>query len=336
MERFVFNLSNELSKRDSIQVILYVWGTKQKITWGKWHEKIKFRQVPYSRYYQKNIAKLFYSFWSRIDTPDSFLINFLYHGETVLPKSTKIHYVLHSPASLIEHRYKDISTNLNEFEKLNFIAVSEGVKAEALPFLHALPIKVIHHGIDLSIFKPKRNYFSNKKLKIVTVAALESWKGIQHIISSFSNSYISQNFTYDVIGEGPYESRLKKMVTDSQLENSIKFLGSFENVESILPAYDIYCQLSEGEAFGISVIEAMACGLPTIVSDCPPFDKLFSDEVIKVAPKSIEDIIQKLKSLESDEIREEFGLKGKQYVHSNFSLEQMGHHYFNQIWGEAT
>ena len=331
MERFVYNLSNELSKRDYVQVVLYVWETKHQIMWGKWHEKIQIRQVPYSRYYQKIIAKIFYYFWSKIDSPNSFLINFLYHGESVLPKSSKIHYVLHSPASLIKHRYIDVSSKLIAFKNLNFIAVSEGVKAEAHPYFNSIPIKVIHHGLELSNFQPKRNYFSKNKLKIVTVAALESWKGIQHIISCFSNPHISQNFTYDIIGEGPYESILKKMVTDSQIETSVKFLGRVENVESMLPSYDIYCQLSEGEAFGISVIEAMACGLPTIVSDSPPFDKLFSNEVMKVSPNSIEEIIQKFMSLESEEIRKEFGVRGQQYVHSNFSIGQMAIKYFETL-----
>lgn len=319
-----------------MQVVLYVWESKKELKWGKWHEKIQIRQVPYTRYFQKIIAKFFYYFWSRIDSPDACIINFLYHGETVLPKSFKILYVLHSPATLIKHRYSYVSSKLNVFKNLNFIAVSESVKDEAHPYLKSLPIKVIHHGIDLSIFKSKRTYLSNKKLKIVTVAALESWKGIQHVISCFSNSHISQNFTYDIIGEGPFESNLKKMVTDSQLETSVKFLGHIENVESMLPTYDIYCQLSEGEAFGISVIEAMACGLPTIVSDCSPFDKIFSNEVIKVSPKSIEEIIQKFKFLESEKMRKDLGLKGRQFVSSNFSLEQMSKQYFSQIWGEAS
>ena len=319
-----------------MQVVLYAWETKKQIKWGKWHEKIQIRYVPYSRYFQKIIAKYFYFFWSRIDPPDSFLINFLYHGESVLPSSSKIHYVLHSPASLIKHRYTYISSKIKAFDNLNFIAVSDGVKTEAHHYLKSSPIKVIHHGIDLSIFQPKRSYYSNKKLRIVTVAALESWKGIQHIISSFSNSHISENFTYDIIGDGPYKSILKKKVVDSKLETSVIFLGHIENVESMIPSYDIYCQLSEGEAFGISVIEAMACGLPTIVSDCPPFDKIFSNEVIKVSPNSIEDIIQKFRILETEEKRKEFGLKGKEYVHSNFSLEQMSRQYFSQIWGEAT
>ena len=57
---------------------------------------------------------------------------------------------------------------------------------------------------------------------------------------------------------------------------------------------------------------------------------------IKVSPNSIEDIIQKFRILETEEKRKEFGLKGKEYVHSNFSLEQMSRQYFSQIWGEAT
>lgn len=319
-----------------MQIILYVWGTKNQVKWGNWHERIQIRQVPYTRFYQEFVARIFYYFWARVDSPDSFLINFLYHGETVIPKSSTINYVLHSPASLIKNRYINISSVKDEYERLSFIAVSDGVKKDAIPFLSPHPIHVIHHGIDLKKFSHKQNYKINGKIKIATVAALESWKGIQNIISSFSDPYILNKFSYDIIGEGPFESTLKEMVHDLQIESSIKFLGQIEHVESLLPSYDIYCQLSEGEAFGISVIEAMACGLPTIVSNCPPFDTLFSNEVLKVNPNSQEEIIKNLKFLKSEEVRMGYGNKGREYVHSNFSLEQMGHHYFNQIWGEAT
>jgi len=319
-----------------LQIILYVWGTKNQVKWGNWHERVQIRQVPYTRFYQEFVARIFYYFWARIDSPDSFLINFLYHGETVIPKSSTINYVLHSPASLIKNRYINISSIKKKYEKLSFIAVSDGVKKDAIPFLSPHPIHVIHHGIDLKKFPHKQNYKINGKIKIATVAALESWKGIQNIISTFSDPNISNNFAYHIIGEGPFESTLKEMVSDLHLDSSINFYGMVENVESLLPSFDIYCQLSEGEAFGISVIEAMACGLPAIVSNCPPFDILFSNEVLKVNPNSREELIQKLQSLELEEARMDFGKKGREYVYSNFTVEQMGLQYFNQIWGEAT
>lgn len=252
-----------------------------------------------------------------------------------MPKSKKIYYVLHSPASLIQHRYKYISLQKKVFRNLSFIAVSENVKQQSMPYIKPCKVHVIHHGIDLQLFTAKKDFTPNKKIRLLTVAALESWKGIQHIISIFKYSSISDRFTYDIIGKGPYEKSLKDLLTKYNIGKSISFLGSIDNVEAILPEYDIYCQLSDGEAFGISVIEAMASGLPTIVSNLPPFIEMFNNEVIKVNPYSKEEIIKSLESLLTMDKRKVLGSAGRYYVHSNFNVEKMGSDYINLLWGQG-
>jgi glycosyltransferase involved in cell wall biosynthesis len=63
------------------------------------------------------------------------------------------------------------------------------------------------------------------------------------------------------------ETELKRRVAQQGLEGSVRFTGSVGNVHEYLQAGDIFVFPSEREAFGISVIEAMACGLP-IVTTC--------------------------------------------------------------------
>jgi len=54
------------------------------VHWGQWHEKIKIRKVPFSRFYQTKIAKLFYRVWVKIDQPDLIICSFLWHGESAV------------------------------------------------------------------------------------------------------------------------------------------------------------------------------------------------------------------------------------------------------------
>ena len=61
------------------------------------------------------------------------------------------------------------------------------------------------------------------------------------------------------------EAELKAYVIANGLQDSVHFTGSVENVHEYLQVADIFVFPTENEAFGISLIEAMACGLPAIL-----------------------------------------------------------------------
>ncbi len=332
IERFSYDLANHLVRNFDMEIIIYSWSIHNKVEWGEWDDKIKHRFVPYIKYYQKFIAKLFYYFWIKIDKPDGFIINFLYHGESMLSNSKNIYYVLHAPASLIKKRYLYINHRSKSFKQLSYIAVSQFVKDEAKSYIQQNKIKVIHNGIDISRFNINREYENNDKIKILTVSALEDWKGIQNVISLFLDDLIKQKFEYHIYGSGPFEKNLKDMVKKHNLDLSIHFYGTVNHIEKIFQDYDVYCQLSDGEAFGFSIFEAMASGLPVIVYDIPPFDILIPSHVAKkVKHKSQKFLKEYLLEFSDVKKRKMIGLAGREYVREKFSLEKMASDYFHHI-----
>ena len=302
------------------------------VEWGDWESEVKFRFVPYSKYYQSFLAKIFYKIWSWYDSVDTYLINFLYHGELSIPQTSAIFYVLHSPATLIPKRYDFIQVEYQKNKNLKFISVSKFVKKSSEPYFPSNSNSVIHHGIDFEKINQKTEYRNNGKLKILTVAALESWKGIQHVISAFNSTIIQKNFVYHIIGEGPYREALYQEIIKYNVEDHVSFLGCQNKIESLYCNYDIYCQLSDGEAFGLSVIEAMSAGLPTIVYDIPPFDSLFqSDMIIKLDKNNDEDLRNNLLDLLSLRERQKIGVRGQKYVSKHFTLEKMANNYYDLL-----
>ena len=244
------------------------------------------------------------------------------------------YYVLHSPASLIPHRYEYIQEKANKFNQLSFIAVSDFVKQDAIQYFGKMKIEVIYHGIDLNRFNHSTNYQNSGKIKLLTISALEKWKGIQDLICILADDDLKNKFDYFIIGDGPYKHELIVVINNLNLSSTVHLLGSEDRIESLLPNYDIYCNLSDGEAFGLSLIEAMACGLPAIVYDIPPFDSLISSHVAKKVKNKSQTILKEcLVDLADKNERERFGKNGRNYVRENYSVEKMASNYYKLIVG---
>ena len=72
-----------------------------------------------------------------------------------------------------------------------------------------------------------------------------------------------------IIGEGPLEDELKTQSKEFKLETLIQFIGYRDNVDRYLFASDLFVLPSRYEGMSISLLEAMASGLPALVSDIP-------------------------------------------------------------------
>jgi glycosyltransferase involved in cell wall biosynthesis len=309
-------LANQLAKDYKLKIIIYTWGVNDKVDWGLWDERINIRIVPYLRYYQKLIAKIFYYLWVKIDRPDNIILNFLYHGETALPAPSNIYYVLHSPASLIPHRYEYIQEKANQFNQLLFIAVSDYVKQDALPYFGKIKIEVIYHGVDLNRFNHSTDYQISGKIKLLTISALEKWKGIQDLICILADDDLKNKFDYYIIGDGPYKQELIGVINNLNLSSNVHLLGSEDRIETL------------------SLIEAMACGLPAIVYDIPPFDSLIPTHAAKkVKNKSQTMLKEYLIDFVDMKERERIGKNGRNYVREHYSVEKMASNYYNLFIG---
>jgi len=332
IERYTFSLANQFAREFDIQIIIYTWKSKNNIEWGRWHDNILIRRVPYSRYYQQFLAQFWYNLWIRIDKPKKVMLNFLYHGEISLPKNLDYYYVLHSPRSQIPERYDFISKHIIKYKKLQFIAVSNTVENEARKVLKYNSIMVIHNGVDINYFTPKSSYADKRTLNLITLSALEERKGIQYIINALA--FINDNsITYTVYGDGPYEHRLQELIRANKLTNCIKILPSSDNVNELLNEADVFCLLSKGEAFPLGPLEAMSCGLPVLVSNYPPYNEFVGSDVgIQVNRDSIDEIRSALSQFKSAKTRKKMGSSGRNFVVTEYSWEKVSNQYYNYMF----
>lgn len=299
IERFCISLSKAFIDK-GYEVIIYAWGSNKEASCGSIDKRIKIRKVPYFRWYQEKIAVLFYRLWLWIDNPKVTILNFLYHGETSLPCKRKYLYVLHSPASQIPSRYEFVKQYIHKFENIHVVAISKVVEKEAKPYIGETPTSLIYNGTDTQLFQPSTQKMQNGKLNIITAAAFEERKGMHYIIKALADFKYREQIRYDIYGGGDeqYATYLAKLIKSCKLENIVSLKGSVGNIAELLPRYDLFALLSKGEAFALSPIEAMACGLLILVSDCPPFPEFvkpsFGRMVNRESVKEIQDFLVEL------------------------------------------
>jgi len=158
------------------------------------------------------------------------------------------------------------------------IVVSKGLQEELVEKFHIKKEKivVIHNSIDTMAIKQlteedlephHREIFRHPV--IINIGSLIGQKGHIHLIRAFKKAKETITDTKLVIlGEGILDSYLSQEVKKLDLENEVYFLGWQKNPFKFLARSKVFVLSSMYEGFGIVLLEAMACSVPVISSDC--------------------------------------------------------------------
>lgn len=160
--------------------------------------------------------------------------------------------------------------NLSKADKL--LSTSYTMKTEAGKYTKK-EILVTPFGIDVNRFKPEtvNNIFTNTEVVIGTIKTLEKIYGIEDLIKAFQIVKLKlpdRTIKLLLVGAGTQRKNLEHIAADLHLEKDIIFTGyvSHNEVDKYHKMLDIFVAVSLQESFGVSVLEASACGKPVIVS----------------------------------------------------------------------
>jgi glycosyltransferase involved in cell wall biosynthesis len=161
------------------------------------------------------------------------------------------------------------------------IAVSEAVAARLRAW--GIPdsrIAVIPNGIDATEFRfdPQRRRAARASLGIAAdalvvggVGRLEPAKNFDHLIWAVRQV---PGATLLLVGDGSARAELEQLAAAHGVADRVVFTGAVPHVRDMLCAMDVFASPSGQETFGLAVLEALACGLPTLYAVCPSLDEL--------------------------------------------------------------
>ena len=151
---------------------------------------------------------------------------------------------------------------------------------------------------DFSFEKRIESQDFSKRIKILFLARMQKEKGIYELIEAFQKlQYEFPKLELILAGNGTDFEEVKSHIVDVK---NIKLLGHVEGLEKakVFRESDIYCLPSYSEGLPVSVLEAMAFGLPVITTNVGGLKYFFKEDMGYTSiPKDVDDLIQKLRLL---------------------------------------
>ncbi len=130
-------------------------------------------------------------------------------------------------------------------------------------------VRYIPNGIDLSRFRPHppAPVDPGRPLVIGTVAALRTEKNVGRLVRAFALLPSDINARLIIVGDGPERASLSEIAQSRGIAERVTLAGHRTDTPALYAAFDIFALSSDTEQMPLSLIEAMAAGLPAATTD---------------------------------------------------------------------
>lgn len=217
-------------------------------------------------------------------------------------------------------------------KKVNAITVNDNREKLLHSEIFNRDVIIVHSGVDVGQFRPPNRKKGNNFLKILLIGVLFPSRRFEDAILALKivkeHGY---NSTLTIVGNDlirpDYNIFLRNLISKNGLDGDIVFLREVDD-ESLVGLYqksDVFIWPCDGNTYGLVALEAMACGLPVIVSDAAGVaGDLSEGKGAFIIPVRRPDLIaQKLIFLIlNPNIRKDMGLKARKFIENYMSWQK--------------
>lgn len=194
------------------------------------------------------------------------------------------------------------------------VANSEGLRALALDSAPDQAIEVVYNGVDTEAFRPGPRDWEG--LRVVCAARLIRRKGIEHLIEAVAKLE-GQDVRLTLVGKGNHEAALRAHAAALGVGERVAFAGHVAHAEmaEVYRRSDVFVLPSLNEGMSNTALEAMACGLPILMTDTGGALELLEDREngYVIRKRSPDDIAEKLRRyIERPELLGEHGRSSRE------------------------
>jgi glycosyltransferase involved in cell wall biosynthesis len=207
------------------------------------------------------------------------------------------------------------------------------VRVKAIP---ADKAQWLPNGVDTKLFRPdgqtrgrvRRELHIDEVFVWLAVGRIERPKDYPTLLAAFRRvSGEKATATLLVVGSGSLEKGVREHARELGLGDHVRFLGARRDIAAMMSAADAFVMPSRWEGFSLALVEAMACGLPVVATDCGGPREILDGgrlgSLVPVAdPEALAAGMLQVMSL-SEEERSQMGDSGRRWVVEHFDIERV-------------
>jgi L-malate glycosyltransferase len=207
------------------------------------------------------------------------------------------------------------------------LVVNKTLKDKALELgVNPEKVYVTPNAVDIIKFNPQNKELpsgikiSQDKPVILFVGNLVFQKGVEYLLES--KKLMNCDVQLLIVGDGQLRPKLEKKVEDDEIQDVI-FVGARRDIDKIMPSADLFVLPSVSEGFPISILEALASGLPVVATKVGGISEVVDESVgLIVKPSNPQELAMAMdKILGNRKLKNSMSTNAREHALKYSSLE---------------